>query len=125
VQWLEYSSELLTFSRIWSDISQAIHDPCVIGPHFLFEAIKLGDESIHLLRIVLFLSFFYLFVELAEFTVGFQLGLIAPDCVNEFLRILDRRLWRSGRYAPVISRRLGRLTTTARASLSATTTGKR
>jgi hypothetical protein len=94
VQWLEYSSELLTFSRIWSDISQAIHDPCVIGPHFLFEAIKLGDESINLLRIVLFLSFFYLFMELAEFTVGFQLDLIATDCLNEFVRILNCRLWR-------------------------------
>ena len=66
MQWLQYSSELLTFSGTWINISQPIRDAYVIGPHLLFEAIKLGDESIHLLRIVLFLSFFYLFVEQAS-----------------------------------------------------------
>ena len=49
------------------------------------------SEGTELLHIVLLLSFFHSFVEIAEFTVGFQLGLVATDCLNEFLHILDCR----------------------------------
>src|SRR6516164_5700056 len=96
VQRLEYGGQLLTFSRIWIEFSQPIHDPYVVGPDLMFNAIKLHAKSIELLRVVLLLSFFHLFVELTEFTIGFQLGLIATDCLNEFLHILDcpRRLVR-------------------------------
>ena len=74
MQWLQYSSELLTFSRVWIDFPQSVHDAYVVGPHLLFEAIKLGDKSIELLRFVFLLSLVDLFMDFADFAVGSQLA---------------------------------------------------
>jgi len=65
------------------DFSQPIHDSSVVGPDLLVEAINLHAQGIELLHVVLLRSFFHLLIELAEFTVGFQLGFALsamPSC---------------------------------------------
>jgi len=58
----------------------------------LFEAIKFGDKVFKLFRVAFLLRIIELFMEFADFAVGFQLVLVATDCFNELLSILDSRL---------------------------------
>jgi hypothetical protein len=91
VQRLEHGGELLTFGRVWFDIPQSVYDPYVFGAKLLFERIPLGDKGFELLHVEVLLRFIELFIEFGDVAVGFQLILVATDCLNEFLGILDSR----------------------------------
>jgi hypothetical protein len=58
----------------------------------LFEAIKFTDKGFELLRVAFLLRIVELFMQFADFAVGFQLVLVADDFLNELLSILDSRL---------------------------------